>query len=235
MPVALESALAPVTLVVGHYGVGKTNFSCNVAVDLARGRGAATLIDLDVVNPYFRASEQRASLEADGVRVIAPLFAEAGSSLDNPSLPGSIQPALAAATAQAPVVVDVGGDDAGTVALGRFRRTIAAASHAALGVVNGFRNLVADPVEAARNLHDIQAASGLLLTALVDNGHLKEHTTVDTVVQGFDHARQVAEIMKLPLVAVTVPAPLADQVRVQGAVPSELVYAVDVRGKTPWE
>ena len=59
IPESLHTALRPVTLVVGHYGVGKTNFSVNLAIDLAAEGNHVTLVDLDIVNPYFRASEQR--------------------------------------------------------------------------------------------------------------------------------------------------------------------------------
>ena len=67
-------ALRPVTLVVGHYGVGKTNFSVNLALDLASAGRRVSIIDLDIVNPYFRASEQRRVLEDYGVELIAPVF-----------------------------------------------------------------------------------------------------------------------------------------------------------------
>ena len=63
IPERLLNALEPVTVVVGHYGAGKTNFSVNLAIDLADAGSRVTLIDLDVVNPYFRATEQRALLE----------------------------------------------------------------------------------------------------------------------------------------------------------------------------
>ena len=83
------SSLAPVVVVVGHYGVGKTNFALNLALDAAAAGRAVTLADMDVVNPYFRSSEYAAVLDAAGVRLVAPVFAGAGTSLDVPSLTGA--------------------------------------------------------------------------------------------------------------------------------------------------
>lgn len=79
MPASLESVLAPITIVAGHYGAGKTNFSVNFALDLVEAGREVTLVDLDIVNPYFRASEQRALLESAGVCLVAPVFSEAGT------------------------------------------------------------------------------------------------------------------------------------------------------------
>lgn len=94
-------ALAPVTVVVGHYGVGKTNFALNLALDAAAEGCAVTLADMDVVNPYFRSSEYAALLEDHGVRLVAPVFARAGTGLDVPSLTGAVVPAVQAAYAWA--------------------------------------------------------------------------------------------------------------------------------------
>ena len=145
LPSALEAALAPITIIAGHYGAGKTNLSVNLALDLVRDRRAVTLVDLDIVNPYFRASEQRGLLEQAGVHLVAPVFSEAGTSLDVPSLTGAIMPALEDADDEHLVIVDLGGDDAGATALGRFSRVVQAHSHAMLYVLNRHRNLMADP------------------------------------------------------------------------------------------
>ena len=94
-------ALAPVTVVTGHYGVGKTNLSLNLAYDAAARGAQVTLVDLDVVNPYFRSSDHADTLAAQGVRLIAPVFAGKGSNLDVPSLTGAIAPAIEEAYAAA--------------------------------------------------------------------------------------------------------------------------------------
>ncbi len=145
----LPFPLAPVTVVTGHYGVGKTNFALNLALDAAAAGYRVTLADMDVVNPYFRSNEYRDLLEEAGVRLIAPVFGHAGTSLDVPSVTGELAVAAAEAyrdeTGRTVVIVDAGGDDVGATALARFAPALAAGPYAMLYVVNAFRNLTQEP------------------------------------------------------------------------------------------
>jgi len=229
IPESLRAALRPVTLVVGHYGVGKTNFSVNLAIDLAAEGNHVTLVDLDIVNPYFRASEQRRVLEEHGVELVAPVFAEVGSSLDVPSLTGKIVPAIEMAGEGRFTILDVGGDDAGSVAVGRYARFIRQHDYAMLCILNRYRNLVQDPADAAENLREIEAASRLEATALVSNAHLKAETTAEVVDRGRAYADDVARIVGLPVVAKCVSPALADFSQDDSA------YAINMYVKSPWE
>ncbi len=237
IPKKLREALRPITLVVGHYGVGKTNFSVNLAVNLAAEGKHVTVVDLDIVNPYFRASEQRCTLEEHGIELVAPVFAEAGSSLDVPSLTGKITPALELANDERYVIVDVGGDDAGSVAVGRYARFIQDANYAMLAVMNRFRNLVQEPMDAVENLREIEEASRLKATAIVDNSHLKSVTDSEAIRLGFEYAEKVCEAARLPLVAVTAPSHLAELSgsSLESFVKSEVFYPVKMYVRTPWE
>lgn len=227
IPQTLLEAIKPITVVTGHYGAGKTSFCANLSCDLAAEGMPVTLVDLDVVNPYFRATELRSSLETAGVNLIAPVFAEAGTSLDVPSLTGKVDTALRAAS-KGYVIVDAGGDDVGATALGRYARLIAERDHAMLYVANRNRNLVQSPDEALENLREIEIASHLRTTAVVNNSHLKDATTAETIVHGVRYAEGLCNLAALPLVCTTVPetldAPgLAD------------VYRIRMMVKTPWE
>ena len=170
---AVLASLAPVTVIVGHYGVGKTNLALNLAIDAAQAGYEVVLADLDVVNPYFRSSEYRGALEAAGARLVAPVFSEAGTSLDVPSLTGGVAAAIAEAYARAAepgappfrLIIDVGGDDAGATALGRFSAAIAAGPHALWYVVNPYRSLTPGAAEALAVLGEVEAKARLRATA----------------------------------------------------------------------
>lgn len=237
VPQALQSALAPITIVAGHYGAGKTNFSVNLAIDAATAGRRVTLVDLDVVNPYFRATEQRGLLEEHGVSLIAPVFSEAGTSLDVPSLTGAIEPAFQDAEDDALVIVDLGGDEVGATALGRFSKTIAMRDYAMLYLLNRHRNLMQDANCAVENLREIEAATHLAATALVDNAHMKQLTDAACLVDLNGYAKSVCAATGLPLVAKTVPVGLCEpDINIfNDSIDSTLVYPIHLYIKNPWE
>ena len=231
------TSLRGVVIVAGHYGVGKTNLTLNLCVDAARAGAQVTCADLDIVNPYFRSSDYTKVLEDAGVELIAPLFA--GTSLDSPGLSGRLIAALEAAQADGNrlLVIDAGGDDAGVTALGRFARFISVAPYEFVYVVNAYRNLTQTPEEAAALLPEIEAASHLRATGVINNSHLKGETTVATIVAATPFGKDVAALLHLPLLAQTVP-------NTQGICPCTrfsdedggvAFYPVNVYVTAPWE
>jgi hypothetical protein len=229
--------IKPFVVVTGHYGSGKTNVSINLALDFAEKHGRATLVDLDVVNPYFRSSEYSAMLEERGVHVISPNFA--GTTLDAPSLSPEISSVFGQ---EAPVVIDAGGDDVGATALGRYARQIATVDHDMLYVINRYRNLTSTPAEAAGLLGEIEAASRLTATGVVNNSHLRDETTLDTVRDSLAFAYDTAALLGLPLICTTLPKRLTGEFAEVGAPARddatgtiEKPYAVEVYVRLPWE
>lgn len=220
------------TVITGHYGCGKTNLAINLALDLARTHSEVTLVDLDVVNPYFRSSDYTAMLTERGVRVIAPTFA--GTTLDTPSLSAATYGAF---ESQGAVILDVGGDDAGATALGRFSREMDAIDYDMLYVVNRYRNLTTTPEEAAALLPEIEGASHLTATGIVNNSHLRDETTAETILNSLAYASDTARLTGLPLRFTTVPMALADVFGEAGEHASrvENAYPVEVYVRTPWE
>ena len=237
MPASLETAIAPITIIAGHYGSGKTNLSVNLALDLVEAGREVTLVDLDIVNPYFRASEQRMLLEQAGVRLVAPVFSEAGTGLDVPSLTGAIAPSLKQTDDEHLVIIDLGGDDVGSTSLGRFSKIVAAQPYAMLYVLNRHRNLMADPADALENMREIEAATHLAATGLVDNAHLKNETDLSALRDEEGYAEAVSALCDLPLVAKTVPEELVGDAGqlFTGTKYAPLVYPVRLYVKNPWE
>ena len=215
-----------VTVVCGHYGTGKTNLSINLALDCARHGEDVTLVDLDVVNPYFRSADYADVLTENGVRVVGPNFAN--TNLDTPSLPGAVRNVIAEGSR---VIVDVGGDDAGATALGVYSRTLADADPDVIYVVNRYRSMTTHAEEAVQILREIEATSHLRATCVANNSHLKQDTSEDTVLDSMRFAEEVASASGLPLRFTTAPRGL--DFSILNKIPN--IYPVDVLVRAPWE
>jgi len=211
------------TIICGHYGCGKTNLSLNLAIDAARRGENVTLVDMDIVNPYFRSSEYIPLLESYGVSVIAPSFAN--TTLDTPSLSAEIYRIFETDGA---VIIDAGGDDAGSTALGSFSGRISKIDYDMLYVVNRYRPLTPDAESAAAILREIERASRLRATGVVNNSHLKEFTTPETILDSMDFAQKAAQTLGLPLRFTTAPKEIASRLEI------ERLYPIDIYVKTPW-
>lgn len=213
-----------VTVVCGHYGTGKTNLSINLALDCAREGEHVTLIDMDVVNPYFRSSDYADILTREGVRVLGPNFAN--SNLDTPSLPAAIGDSISDGDR---VIIDVGGDDAGATALGVYSRRVADADPDVIYVINRYRSQTTTPEEAVSILSDIENAARIRATCIANNSHLKEFTTASTVEDSLPFAERVSELTGLPLRFTTVPSGVDPLNKVPN------MYPVSVYVRAPWE
>ena len=192
---------ARITVICGHYGCGKTNLTLNLALDAAEQGETVTVADLDVVNPYFRSSEYGGLLEAHGIRLIAPVFA--GTTLDTPTLPPELYSLFEPSAGW--VFIDAGGDDAGVTALGGLHSQLEESGYEMLYVINRYRVLSQTPEEAVSLLREIEAASRLKATALVNNSHLGVETKRDTLLEALPFAQRTAELTGLPLLYSTAP------------------------------
>ena len=190
-----------ITVICGHYGCGKTNLTLNLALEAAGEGQPVTVVDLDIVNPYFRSSEYGELLGEKGVRLIAPVFAN--TTLDTPTLPPELYSIFEPQAGR--VFIDAGGDDAGVTALGGLHGQLEETGYQMLYVINRYRVLSQTPEEAAALLQEIEAASRLKATALVNNSHLGVETRLDTLLGGLDFARKTAQLTGLPLLYSTAP------------------------------
>lgn len=217
-------------IVCGHYGCGKSNFSVNLALKLAREGRKVYLADLDLVNPYFLSSGYKDMLEKEGIRVIAPLYAN--TNVDIPAIPPEMNLLF---ETDADVVMDVGGDDAGSTVLGRFARQLANQNYELIYVVNKYRNLTATPEECLEILREIEEASRCKASCIVNNSHLKQETSAETILSALEFGRECAELAGLPLAATTVPANLKEDAQIKSIDVKWNITPVDIYVKAPWE
>ena len=195
-------------IVTGHYGSGKTEFSVNFALSLKEKNEKVILVDLDIVNPYFRSNDARALLENAGVTVIAPKYA--GTNVDIPVLPPEIMRIFEEKGAK--IVIDVGGDDDGAIALGRYKAFFDNASYEMYLVVNTRRPLTATVSEIAEMKQNIELASRLSVSAFISNTNIADETTPEIVEEGFKIVSEVSKKTGLPVKFVCALDSLADEV-----------------------
>lgn len=199
------SAPKRVTLFAGHYGSGKTNIAVNAALALKETRAQVAIADLDIVNPYFRTKDAEGLLQDAGVRLIVSPYAN--SNVDVPALPAETYAILDNPDLTA--VVDVGGDDRGALALGRYAESIVRENdYAMLLVINKYRPLTRTGADAVEVMREIEQAGNIRFTGIVNNSNLGDETTAEDVLSSRDYAAEIAEQTGLPLVMTTVKAEL---------------------------
>ena len=186
---------ARILVLVGNYGSGKTEISLNLALKLARRGEKVTLVDLDIVNPYFRSSERTELLEKEGVKVYAPSFAM--STVDVPSLPADIQAVFADKSRR--VIFDVGGDDTGAAALGQYKPYFDQDDVEVLFVVNAFRPLSGDADSVCDLMLRVAGRSRLSPTAVINNANVAWETEESDLVRGEELLHEVSTRMNLPI------------------------------------
>ncbi|MCL2081216.1 MAG: hypothetical protein FWH16_03845 [Oscillospiraceae bacterium] len=209
--------MGKVTVILGHYGSGKTQFAVNYALRLADLHKNVILADLDIVNPYFRASDSSEPLKSRGVRLIASEFA--GSSLDASVIPPAAQAAFDDPEARA--VFDVGGDDRGALALGRYAGNLGGAS--VWMVINRFRPMTSAVDGALSVMRGIEAASRVKVNGLINNSNLGAETTPEDIISSNTYAAEVSAASGLPVVMTAVCERLYDEVSQNVPSPFKLI------------
>ena len=162
------------TLFAGHYGSGKTNIAVNYALKLAGEGKDVVIADLDIVNPYFRTKDSAAVLEKAGVKLISPQFAN--TNVDLPALPAEAYRLVQDRSIYG--IMDIGGDDRGAYALGRYVPTLKEENnYRMIFVANAYRPLTRTPEDAMEVMREIEEACGLQFTDIINNSNLASETT----------------------------------------------------------
>lgn len=198
-----------ITLFAGHYGSGKTNIAVNYALKLSGMGKQVEIADLDIVNPYYRTKDSEKELTEAGVKVISSEFAN--SNVDFPAMPAEAYSIIDNKDCFA--VCDVGGDDRGAYALGRFREGIMAGDYEMYLVINCYRPLTRDIDSLKEIKEEIELAAGIPFTAIVNNSNLGRETTAEAVLDSLAYANEASLKLGLPVKLTTVFEPLYEELK----------------------
>ena len=197
------------TLFAGHYGSGKTNIAVNYALKLAAEGKKVCVADLDIVNPYFRTADSALEFEKAGIELISPQFAN--SNVDLPALPAQAYKLVQDKSCYG--IMDIGGDDRGAYALGRYVPFMKQeGNYRMVFVANCYRPLTPTAEDALEVMREIEAACGLAFTDIANNSNLASETDAQAVLDSRDFIARLSRLSGLPVFMTTVRADLAEEV-----------------------
>ena len=198
------------TLFAGHYGSGKTNIAVNYAMLLAEEGKKVCIADLDIVNPYFRTKDSEAELKAAGITLVSPQYAN--TNVDLPALPAESYRLVQDRSVFG--IMDIGGDDRGAYALGRFAPAIKAEGDYRMAfVVNCYRPLTTTVEDTVEIMKEIEAACGLAFTCIVNNSNLGEESTAKTLLDSLDFVERLSRATGLPIWMHTAESSVAEELQ----------------------
>ena len=215
-------------LFTGHFGSGKTEIAVNYAIRSAKAGRKTVLVDLDIVNPFFRSTEVKDQLEANGVKVISPNFAE--TTVDVPSLPAEVYSVFTDKSEK--VIFDVGGDEVGARALGQYFPYFRKEPFRMFYVINTKRPLSSGREDILEMLHEVERNSRLKVTDLINNTNLSYETDIYDIINGQALITQVSQAVNIPVAYIAGVKELLEKLPEK---PGCDLFPIKIYMKPPWE
>jgi len=188
-----------IVIFTGHFGSGKTELAINLALKWADAGEKTIIVDLDIVNPFFRTAEKKEMLERFGIKVLVPNFA--GTIVDIPSLPPEIYSVFQDRAFK--VIFDVGGDEEGATALGRYYPYFIREGYSMQYVINTKRPLSSTKEDIIKMLKAVESHSRLSVDGLINNTNLAQETTVCDIIEGHEIIELVSSELNIPITYVS--------------------------------
>ena len=187
------------TIIIGAYGSGKSEIAVNMSLAQRKALPDKKLLiaDLDIVNPFYRSSDCASALEAEGIRLVTPMYA--GSNVDAPVLPPDMYVIFDDESYQG--IFDIGGEDMGALVLGSLKKRIENTDAVIYMAVNTLRPFTSDPEQIAIMTNELSAAAGFKIDGYLNNTNLLEETTSDMLVEGEAKILEASKLTGIPLVA----------------------------------
>lgn len=181
----------------GHYGSGKTEFAVNYVTRLKKEVGPdkkVVISDMDIVNPYFRSREKTAELEAQGIVVYGSSY---NSDADIPAVPAEMMGPFI--DKRCDYIVDLGGNEVGTIVLGRYKEHFDPEEIDVFMVINTYRPDTYDADLCIEQMHELEAGIGLKVTGLINNTNLVRETTAADILRGEKIISEVSRRTGVPI------------------------------------
>lgn len=187
-------------VLIGNYGSGKSELALNFAFKAAARGERTELLDLDMVNTYFRLTERGKMTRMKEIRLVSPNYSCSG--VETLSLPAEV--ASAFAMDWDTVVFDVGGDAVGSTALGRYHQDFMdmldeGGELEVLNVVNTRRPLAGTVEKILHLQEDMQVHSRLKISGMINNTNLATATTEADLRDGYKIIKEVSEMSGVPV------------------------------------
>jgi len=222
--------LNKVNILCGNFGSGKTEISLNLCIKKAKENHKVTLVDLDIVNPYFRSREKQPLLAEYGIKVIS-------SSIKFPyaDLP-ALSPAVISPLQNENeyVFFDVGGDEIGANVLGRYRNFFEHLHYSFFFVINCRRPLTSNVADIQKLMRQIEAKSKLKITGLINNTNLGAETKIRDILDGYAIIKEVSKNTSIPITFHTVREDLSKKEELYEVL-KEPVFPIKLLMHHPWE
>ena len=196
-----------INLFLGHYGTGKTNIAINFALMIKEN---VIVYDLDIVNPYFRTLDGKDMLKEANIELIASDYAN--TNVDCPAM----NPECYRMTRELDkfAVVDIGGDDRGAYALGRFRNDILKENNYDMFlIINKYRYETRTPEETIEIMKEIESVAGIKFTAIINNSNLGGETTPEVILNSLEYAKEVSRLTNLEIKYTAIRSDLVNELK----------------------
>lgn len=184
-----------INIFTGHFGSGKTEVAVNYALKLSETIENVSIVDFDIVNPYFRTADAKGIMEEKGIKVLLPMYAN--TNVDVPAIPAEVNTLFENKSYK--VILDVGGDDLGAKVLSRFRDEILSDDFYMYFVINTNRPMTDSVLKIEEMIYSIEESARIKVSGLVNNTNLLQYTTYEDVLKGHEMILEVSGKLGIPI------------------------------------
>ena len=218
-----------IVIYTGSFGSGKTELAINQSIKAIKQKERVVMVDLDIVNPYFRSREMREKLNEMGIKVIAPpgKFALADIPLISPEIKGTIQ------DSDRLLLLDVGGDDVGAKSLASFYPVLKDTGYQMNLVINPYRPFTKNRAEILAMLREIEISSRLKINGLISNPNLGSETDLELITRGHKIVKDVSKEINLPVKYLAIEQTIAEKIDKHQF--EDPIFLIQRYMKLPWD